>query len=235
MPSMPLEAYKEDFVKFMAECGALSFGDFALKSGRRSPFFFNAGACATGASLAKLGEFYAAAIHSSFGDGFDILFGPAYKGIPIAASAAMAHFRLFGKEVRYSANRKEAKGHGDAGPFLGAAPRDGDRVIIVEDVITSGSSIKEALPLLLSAAKVEIKGLMISLDRQERASGGSQSSALEEISALYGFPAHSIVTMKEAVSFLKKTPVGGKILIGKEMAAAISKYYSEYGAAAWER
>ena len=232
---MPIDAYKEDFIRFMAERGALSFGDFVLKSGRRSPFYMNAGAYTTGSALAKLGEFYAAAIHASFGDDFDALFGPAYKGIPLAVATSMACFRLFGKEAGYCANRKEAKDHGDAGLFLGAAPRDGMRVVIVEDVMTSGASIRETVPLLLSAAKIEIKGLVVSLDRQEKASEESSSSALEEVSEEFGFPAASIVTMKEAVSFLKNTPIGGKILIEKDIAAAISKYYSEYGADAWER
>ena len=171
---------KEDFIRFMAERGALSFGDFTLKSGRSSPFYMNAGAYTTGGALATLGEFYAAAIHASFGDGFDALFGPAYKGIPLAVATSKAYFRLFGKEV-------------------------------------------------------EIKGLIVSLDRQEKASAESSSSALEEMSEAFGFPATSIVTMKEAVSFLKKTPIGGKILIDKETATAISKYYSEYGAGTWER
>ena len=232
---MPIDAYKEDFIRFMAERGALSFGDFTLKSGRSSPFYMNAGAYTTGSALATLGEFYAAAIHASFGDDFDALFGPAYKGIPLAVATSIAYFRLFGKEVSYCANRKEAKDHGDAGLFLGAVPRDGMRVVIVEDVMTSGASIRETAPLLLSAAKVEIKGLIVSLDRQEKASGESSSSALEEVSSSFGFPAAAIVTMKEAVSFLKKTPIGGKILIDKETASAISKYYSEYGAGTWER
>ncbi len=232
---MPLEAYKEDFIKFMVENGALSFGDFVLKSGRRSPFFMNAGAYTTGSALAKLGEFYAAAIHSSFGDDFDILFGPAYKGIPLAVAASMAYSRLFGKEVQYCANRKEAKDHGETGVFLGAVPRDGMRVVIVEDVTTSGASIEETLPLLLSAAKVEVKGLMVSLDRQEKATADSECTALQEISARYGFPAASIITMKEAVSFLKRIPVDGKIIIDKETAASLAKYYNEFGAIKWEK
>lgn len=235
MLRMQLKAYKEDYIKFMVESGALSFGDFVLKSGRRSPFFMNAGAYTTGSQLSTLGEFYAAAIYSTFGDDFDLLFGPAYKGIPLAVSTAIAFSKLFGKEIRYCANRKEAKDHGETGVFLGAVPKDGDRVVLIEDVTTSGKSIDETVPLLLAQAGVKLQGLMVSLDRQEKSgasgnSGKESRTALEEVGLRYGFPVDSIVTMKEAVDYLKKNPVGGSIVITKEIAAAIDKYYNEFGA-----
>ena len=154
-----MEAYKQEFIEFMVESDVLKFGEFTLKSGRKSPFFMNAGAYVTGTQLKRLGEYYAKAIHDAYGDDFDVLFGPAYKGIPLAVVTAIAFSELYGKEVRYCSDRKEAKDHGaDKGGFLGSSLKDGDRVIMIEDVTTSGKSMEETVPKVRGAAKVEIRG-----------------------------------------------------------------------------
>ena len=180
-----MEQYKQEFIEFMIDCQALKFGDFTLKSGRKSPFFMNAGAYVTGSQLKKLGEYYAKAIHNVYGDDFDVLFGPAYKGIPIGVVTAVAYSELYGKEIRYCSDRKEEKDHGaDKGSFLGSSLKDGDRVIMIEDVTTSGKSMEETVPKVKGAADVEIRGLMVSLNRMEIGKGG-EKSALEEIRDLY--------------------------------------------------
>ena len=159
-----MESYKSEFIEFMVESDVLKFGDFTLKSGRKSPFFMNAGAYVTGSQLKKLGEYYAKAIHASYGDDFDVLFGPAYKGIPLAVVTAIAFSELYGKEIRYCSDRKEAKDHGaDKGGFLGSSLKDGDRVVMIEDVTTSGKSMEETVPKVRGAANVEIVGLMVKL------------------------------------------------------------------------
>ncbi|MBR3307454.1 MAG: orotate phosphoribosyltransferase [Lachnospiraceae bacterium] len=223
-----MEAYKQGFIEFMVEAGVLKFGDFTLKSGRKSPFFMNAGAYVTGSQLKKLGEYYARAINDSFGLDFDVLFGPAYKGIPLSVATAMAISELYGKDVRYASNRKEIKDHGDTGIMLGSSLKDGDRVVMIEDVTTSGKSIEETHPILMSQGKVEIKGLVVSLDRCEKGKG--EQSALKEISELYGFPTASIVSMKEVTEYLYGREIGGSVLIDEERKAAIDTYYEAYGA-----
>ena len=177
---MEMEGYKQEFIEFMVDSQVLKFGDFTLKSGRKSPFFMNAGAYVTGAQLRKLGEYYARAIHDHYGLDFDVLFGPAYKGIPLAVATTMAISELYGKEVRYCSNRKEVKDHGDTGILLGSKLKDRDKVVIIEDVTTSGKSIEETFPILRQQADVEIVGLMVSLNRMERGLD-SEKSALFEI------------------------------------------------------
>ena len=192
-----MEAYKSEFIEFMVESDVLKFGDFTLKSGRKSPFFMNAGAYVTGSQLMRLGEYYAKAIHDNYGDEFDVLFGPAYKGIPIAVVTAIAYNQLYGKEIRYCSDRKEEKDHGaDKGSFLGSKLKDGDRVVMIEDVTTSGKSMEETVPKVKGAADVTIVGLMVSLNRMEVGLGGVKS-ALDEIKEKYGFDARAIVTMAE--------------------------------------
>ena len=193
-----MESYKKEFIKFMVDCAALKFGDFTLKSGRKSPFFMNAGAYVTGSQLKKLGEYYARAIHETYGDDFDVLFGPAYKGIPLGVVTAIAYSELYGKEVRYCSDRKEEKDHGaDKGSFLGSKLKDGDRVIMIEDVTTSGKSMEETVPKVKGAADVTIVGLMVSLNRMEVGKGG-EKCALDEVKDLYGFETAAIVTMEDA-------------------------------------
>ncbi|MBQ4220114.1 MAG: orotate phosphoribosyltransferase, partial [Butyrivibrio sp.] len=181
-----MERYKEEFIEFMIDSNVLKFGEFTLKSGRKSPFFMNAGAYVTGSQLKKLGEYYARAIHDTFGLEFDVLFGPAYKGIPLSVVTSVAISELYGREIRYCSNRKEIKDHGDKGILLGSKLRDGDRVMIIEDVTTSGKSIEETMPIIQAQADCDIVGLMVSLNRQEKGQDGDMS-ALEEITEKYGF------------------------------------------------
>lgn len=223
-----MEQYKKEFIEFMVESDVLKFGDFTLKSGRKSPFFMNAGAYVTGTQLMRLGEYYATAIHENFGDDFDVLFGPAYKGIPLSVATVIAYAKLYGKEIRYCSNRKEIKDHGDTGILLGSRIKDGDRVVIIEDVTTSGKSIEETFPILMAQGDVQIKGLMVSLNRMEVGLGG-KVSALDEIREKYGFEARAIVSMAEVVECLYNKPCQGKILIDDTLKAAIDAYYSKYG------
>lgn len=219
-----MDNYQKQFVDFMIESDVLKFGEFTLKSGRKSPFFMNAGAYVTGEQLHRLGLFYAQAIEAKFGLDFDIVFGPAYKGIPLSVVTAMALQELYGKTAKYCSNRKEVKDHGDTGILLGSNLQDGDRVVMVEDVTTSGKSIEETYPILKAAADVEIVGLMVSLNREEVGKGG-EKCALDEISELYGFPTASIVSMGDVVEYLKSE---GKLDAGK--LEAIEDYYKQYGA-----
>lgn len=224
-----MEAYKQEFIEFMVDSKVLKFGEFTLKSGRKSPFFMNAGGYVTGTQLKKLGEYYAKAIHDNYGLDFDVLFGPAYKGIPIAVVTAIAFSELYGKEVRYCSDRKEEKDHGaDKGSFLGCKLQDGDRVIMIEDVTTSGKSMEETVPKVRGAADVEIKGLMVSLNRMEVGLGG-KVGALDEIKEKYGFDAHAIVSMADVVEHLHNKEYNGEVLIDDTLKAAIDAYYEQYG------
>ena len=223
-----MERYKQEFIEFMIDCQVLKFGDFTLKSGRKSPFFMNAGAYVTGTQLRKLGEYYAKAIYDNFGLEFDVLFGPAYKGIPLAVAVSMAISELYGKDVRYCSNRKEEKDHGDAGILLGSKLKDGDRVVIIEDVTTSGKSIEETFPILKAQGNVEIKGLIVSLNRMERGKG--EKSAMDEIQDLYGFSTAAIVNMAEVTEYLYNRECQGKVLIDDEIKGRLDAYYAQYGA-----
>lgn len=222
-----MEQYKKEFIEFMVNSKVLKFGDFTLKSGRKSPFFMNAGLYVTGSQLRKLGEYYAKAIHSVYGDDFDVLFGPAYKGIPLSVATTMAYSELYGKEIRYCSNRKEEKDHGDAGILLGSPIKDGDRVVVIEDVTTSGKSMEETIPIVRAQGNVEIVGLMVSLNRMERGKG--DKSALEEIKDLYGFETNAIVSMADVVEVLYNNPVNGEVIITDELKERIDAYYEQYG------
>ena len=225
-----MEQYKKEFIEFMVDSKVLKFGDFTLKSGRKSPFFMNAGGYVTGSQLKKLGEYYAKAIHDKYGDDFDVLFGPAYKGIPISVVTAIAYSELYGKEVRYCSDRKEEKDHGaDKGSFLGSKLQDGDRVVMIEDVTTSGKSMEETVPKVRGAANVEIVGLMVSLNRMEVGLGG-EKSALEEVKDLYGFETNAIVSMAEVTEYLHNKSYKGEVIIDDAMKASIDAYYAQYGA-----
>ena len=221
--------YKEEFIEFMIESDVLKFGDFTLKSGRKSPFFMNAGAYVTGSQLTRLGEYYAKAIHETYGDDFDVLFGPAYKGIPLAVVTAMAYSKLYNREIRYCSDRKEAKDHGaDKGGLLGTKLQDGDKVVMIEDVTTSGKSMEETVPKVRKAADVTIVGLMVSLNRMEVGLGG-KVSALDEIKDKYGFDANAIVTMEEVVDYLYNRECQGRVVIDDDIKERIDAYYKEYG------
>ena len=223
-----MEQYKQEFIEFMVESDVLKFGDFTLKSGRKSPFFMNAGAYVTGSQLKRLGEYYAKAIHDNYGDDFDVLFGPAYKGIPLSVATTIAFSELYGKEIRYCSNRKEVKDHGDTGILLGSKIKDGDKVVIIEDVTTSGKSIEETFPIVKAQGDVEIIGLMVSLNRMEKGKG--DKCALDEIKELYGMQANAIVTMDEVIEHLYNKPCQGQVVIDDAMKEKIDAYYAQYGA-----
>lgn len=223
-----MENYKQEFIEFMIDCEVLRFGDFVTKSGRKTPFFVNTGFYRTGAQLRRLGGYYARAIKDAFGLEFDVLFGPAYKGIPLSVAASMAVSELFDKEIRYCSNRKEVKDHGDKGILLGSTLDDGDKVVIIEDVTTAGTSIAETMPILKAQAKVQPVGLVVSVDRMERGQG--TKSALAEIQERYGLQTTAIVTMEEVVEHLYDRPYKGRVIIDDAMKAAIDAYYEQYGA-----
>ena len=223
-----MEKYKQEFIEFMLDCQVLKFGDFVTKSGRNTPFFVNTGFYRTGTQLKKLGEYYARAIHDRFGDDFDVLFGPAYKGIPLSVATTIAFSEMYGKEIRYCSNRKEVKDHGDKGILLGGPLGDGDRVVIIEDVTTAGTSIRETLPIIQVQGDVKVLGMCVSVDRQERGTGAK--SALKEIEEEHGFTTTAIVTMEDVISYLTENEVGGKKVIDENLKAAIDAYYEKYGA-----
>lgn len=222
-----MEQYKKEFIEFMVDCGVLKFGDFVTKSGRKTPFFVNTGFYRTGAQLRKLGQYYAKAIESKFGLDFDVLFGPAYKGIPLSVATSMAIDEQYGKEIKYCSNRKEVKDHGDTGILLGSPITDKDRVVIIEDVTTAGTSIGETMPIIKAQGDVNVLGLVVSVDRMERGKG--QKSALSEIEENYGLKTTAIVTMAEVVEHLHNKPYNGKVVIDDQLKSAIDAYYDQYG------
>ena len=223
-----MESYKEEFIHFMIDCEVLRFGDFVTKSGRKTPFFVNTGFYRTGSQLKKLGEFYAKAIKESFGTDFDVLFGPAYKGIPLSVATTIALSEEYGADIRYCSNRKEEKDHGEGGSLLGGPIGEGDRVVIIEDVTTAGTSIRETMPIIKAAGASEIRGLCVSVDRGERGTG--EKSALKEIEEEFGIRTTAIVTMKEVTECLWNRPYNGRTIIDDEIKAAIDRYMDEYGA-----
>lgn len=223
-----MEEYKQRFIEFMIDCNVLKFGDFVTKSGRKTPFFVNTGFYRTGSQLRKLGQYYARAIEQTFGTDFDVLFGPAYKGIPLTVAATMALAEDFNADIRYCSNRKEVKDHGDKGILLGSPIADNDKIVIIEDVTTAGTSIEETLPIIKAQGNVNVLGLVVSVDRMERGQG--EKSALSEISEKYGFKTTAIVTMAEVVEHLYNKPYKGKIIIDDTLKAAIDAYYVQYGA-----
>ena len=222
-----MERYKEEFIEFMIDCNVLKFGDFVTKSGRKTPFFVNTGFYRSGSQLARLGKYYAKAINEKFGLDFDILFGPAYKGIPLTVATTMAISEEYGKDIKYCSNRKEVKDHGDTGILLGSPISDNDKVIIIEDVTTAGTSIKETLPIIKAQGNVSVLGLCVSVDRMER---GEKKSALTEIEENYGLKTTAIVTMAEVVEHLYNKPYKGKVIIDDEIKGRIDAYYEQYGA-----
>ena len=221
---------KKEFIEFMMESDVLRFGDFVTKSGRNTPYFVNTGNFRTGKQIATLGKFYAALIKENCGDNFDCMFGPAYKGIPLATAAAGALYNEYKIDKPYFFNRKEEKDHGaDKGSFLGSKLKDGDRVIMIEDVTTSGKSMEETVPKVRNAADVTIVGLMVSLNRMEVGKGGKKC-ALDEIKDLYGFDTAAIVSMADVVECLYNKECNGKVVIDDTLKAAIDAYYEQYGA-----
>ena len=222
-----MEQYKKEFIEFMVDCNVLKFGDFVTKSGRKTPFFINTGFYRTGAQLRRLGGYYAKAIREKFGTDFDVLFGPAYKGIPLSVAASMAMSEEFDAEIRYCSNRKEIKDHGDKGILLGSPLNDGDKVVIIEDVTTAGTSIEETLPIIKAQGNVDVLGLVVSVDRMERGQG--TKTALTEIQEKYGFQTTAIVTMGEVIEHLYNKPYKGTVIIDDSLKQAIDAYYAMYG------
>ena len=220
-----MEAYKQEFIEFMIDCNVLKFGDFVTKSGRKTPFFVNTGFYRTGAQLRKLGQYYAKAIEQAFGLEFDVLFGPAYKGIPLTVAASMEISDVYGKDIKYCSNRKEVKDHGDKGILLGSPIADGDKVVIIEDVTTAGTSIQETLPIIKAQGDVDVIGLVVSVDRMERGQG--TKSALKEIEEKYGLKTAAIVTMQDVVEHLYNKEYKGKVIIDDKIKAAIDVYYEQ--------
>jgi len=196
-----MQAYQRDFIRFAIDRGVLRFGEFTLKSGRTSPYFFNAGLFNSGSALAQLGRFYAAAIAES-GIPFDVLFGPAYKGIPLAATTAVALAEHHNRDLPWCFNRKEAKAHGEGGSLVGA-PLTGD-VLIIDDVITAGTAIREVMQIIASQDGAKAAGVLIALNRQER--GNGELSAIQEVERDFGIPVVSIVSLNQVLQFLEDDP-----------------------------
>ena len=221
-------SYKEAFITFMVRSGVLTFGDFTTKSGRRTPYFINTGNYKTGAQASQLGDYYAACIQEHFPDGVDCLFGPAYKGIPLAVSAAASLFRNYDRDLPYCFNRKEAKDHGEGGVMVGCKPQDGDRVVIVEDVVTAGTAVRESIELFQHVADVKMRALIVSVDRMER--GTRACSTLDELREDYGIAVYPIVTVREIIAFLHNRELDGRVYIDDEMKGRMEAYLEQYGA-----
>ncbi|MBD3315466.1 MAG: orotate phosphoribosyltransferase [Chitinivibrionales bacterium] len=222
-----MRQYKKDFIEFMVRSAVLTFGDFVTKSGRRTPFFINTGNYRTGEQMRRLGRFYADAVEANFGGGFDVLFGPAYKGIPLVVSTATALAER-GRDVAFCFNRKEAKDHGEGGMLVGHKLRDGERVVIVEDVTTAGTSIREVVPLIRDGASVTQAGLIVSVDRQEKGPDGR--NALESLRDEFGMPTAAIVTLEEVVTYLCCREIDGRVLVDEKTMERIESYRAKYGA-----
>lgn len=223
-----MQSYKKEFIEFMVRAGVLTFGDFVTKSGRKTPYFINTGNYKTGAEASGLGKFYAACIKENTGKLPDALYGPAYKGIPLCVTTSVALYEKYGDNINYCFNRKEAKDHGEGGTIIGYKPQDGDDILIIEDVITAGTSIGESVPLLKNAADVTVSGVVVSVDRMER--GKSELSALDEVKKVYGIETYAIVTVREIIEALHNTPVDGKIYIDDAVKAKMEEYLDKYGA-----
>ena len=220
--------YKEEFIHFMVRSGVLTFGDFVTKSGRKTPYFINTGNYKTGAQAARLGDYYAACVQENMPDGIDCLFGPAYKGIPLAVTTAASLYRNYDRDLPYCFNRKEVKDHGEGGSMVGYKPKDGDRVAIIEDVVTAGTAVRESIELFKSVADVKIVALFVSADRMER--GTRDCTTLDELREDYGIQVYPIVTIRDIMNTLHNQPVDGKVLIDDAMLARMQGYLKEYGA-----
>lgn len=218
---------KEAFITFMVGAGVLTFGDFITKSGRRTPYFINTGNYRTGAQISRLGDHYAACIQKNLPSGVDCLFGPAYKGIPLAVAAAGALYRNYGRDLPYCFNRKEEKDHGEGGKMVGHQPKAGERVVIVEDVVTAGTAVRETVELFRGLAGVELAALVVSVDRMERGTG--KKTTLRELREEYGIEVYPIVTVREIMEFLHGRPIDGKVYLDDELYGRMENYLEEYG------
>ncbi|MBN2210090.1 MAG: orotate phosphoribosyltransferase [Sedimentisphaerales bacterium] len=222
-----METYKKDFIEFLVRAGVLTFSDFTTKSGRKTPYFVNTGNYRMGAQLARLGEFYAQAIINHFGRDFDNLYGPAYKGIPLATAAGIALAQHHGRDVSVTYNRKEAKDHGEKGVLIGHQYTGAERIVIIEDVITAGTSIRETMTILAANNNPAVAGVIVSVDRMERGQGAL--SALQEVRQKLGFPVAAIVTVRDIIDHLHNTPIGGNVLVNDAMRDKMEAYLKQYG------
>ena len=216
-----------DFIEFLVSCKVLKFGDFTTKSGRKTPYFVNTGMVQTGAQLECFASFYAQSIATHFGSDFDFIFGPAYKGIPLAAAISTSLAREHGLDRGYCFDRKEVKDHGEGGSLVGYQPKDGDKVLIVEDVTTAGTSIRETVPKLRAAADIELAGLMISVDRRER--GTDSRAALDQLSDEFDMPCVAIVQVHQVMEYLHGRDIEGKVHIDDEIRDRMVAYLAEHG------
>ncbi len=219
--------YQEEFITFMVRSGVLTFGDFTTKSGRKTPYFINTGNYKTGAQAAKLGDYYAACIQQNLPDGVDCLFGPAYKGIPLAVAAASSLYRNFDRDLPYCFNRKEAKDHGEGGVMVGYKPQAGDRVVIVEDVVTAGTAVRETIELFRHVADVDLTALIVSVDRMERGTG--EKTTINELREQYGIRVFPIVTVRQVIDFLYNREIDGRVYIDDAMKERMEAYLNQYG------
>lgn len=222
-----MENYKKEFIEFMVQCKVLTFGDFVTKSGRKTPFFINTGNYSTGSQLMKLGQYYAEALKQNL-DEFDVLFGPAYKGIPLSVATSIALASRFSTDIAFCFNRKETKDHGEGGNIIGHKLKSNERVVIIEDVVTAGTSVRESIPLLKSIADIKISGLVVSVDRMEKGKDSNQS-ALSELKNEFGINAFAIVTLEEIISYLHNRPIDGKIILDDAILEKINDYRKIYG------
>lgn len=219
--------YKEDFITFMVRSGVLTFGDFTTKSGRKTPYFINTGNYKTGAQAARLGDYYAACVQENAPEGIDCLFGPAYKGIPLVVTTAASLARNYDRDLPYCFNRKEAKDHGEGGTMIGYQPKDGDRVVIVEDVVTAGTAVRETIELFKHIADVKFASLIVSVDRMEKGTG--EKTTINELREQYGIAVHPIVTVRQVIDFLHNREIDGKVYIDDEMKGKMEAYLEQYG------
>ncbi|MFT4596479.1 MAG: orotate phosphoribosyltransferase [Paracrocinitomix sp.] len=225
-----METYKQQFIEFMVRSEVLTFGDFVTKSGRSTPYFVNTGKYRTGMQMERLGEFYADSIEdfvNESGQGIDVLFGPAYKGIPLVVTASIALARR-GRDVAFTFNRKEAKDHGEGGVLVGHTPIDGDRVLWVEDVTSAGTSIRETVPVVQAAADIELTGLVVSVDRAERGTG--ELSGLAQAGADFGMATFSIITVHDVIEHLADREIDGEVVLDEQRVEAMHAYLSKWGA-----
>jgi orotate phosphoribosyltransferase len=219
--------YKQQFIEFMVRSGVLSFGSFKTKSGRVAPYFVNTGNYKTGEQIAKLGDYYAQCIEENLKNDFNVIFGPAYKGIPLSVTASISLYRKFALNFPYCFNRKEKKDHGEGGNIIGYPLKNGDRILIVEDVITAGTSVRESIPLLKSIADVQITSLVISVDRMEKGIG--EKTTLQELIDEFGIKVKAIVTIEEILYYLFNKEIDGKVLVDKAMKVEIEDYLRNSG------
>lgn len=223
---LPMQKYKEDFIKFLVKTGALKFGEFKLKSGRVGPYFLNIGQFSTGEAIGELGHYYAQAIDEKIKN-FDVVFGPAYKGIHLAVATVIAFNEKLGKNVSYAYNRKEVKDHGEGGMLIGASINKDTKIVIVDDVITAGTALRLVMDVLKGVGSPKVEGVVLAVDRMEKGQG--EKSAIQELKDDFGIDVYSIVNIDEVVEYLYNRPLEGVVYIDDEKLAKIKAYREQYG------